>query len=56
MRLAIPRETHPGENRVPITPDTAKKLCRLGATVEIESGMGLSAGFTDEEYLSLIHI
>ena len=50
MRLAIPRETHPGENRVPITPDTAKKLCRLGATVEIESGMGLPAGFTDEEY------
>ena len=50
MRLAIPRETHPGENRVPIDPDTAKKLCRLGGTVEIESGMGLPAGFTDEEY------
>jgi len=50
MRLAIPRETHPGENRVPITPDTAKKLCRLGATVEIEAGMGLPAGFSDGEY------
>jgi H+-translocating NAD(P) transhydrogenase subunit alpha len=41
MRIAIPRETHPGENRVPVTPETAKKLCRLGADLVIENGMGL---------------
>ena len=40
MRLAIPKETHPGENRVPIIPDVAKKLVRLGAEVVIETGMG----------------
>jgi NAD(P) transhydrogenase subunit alpha len=51
MRIAIPKETHPGENRVPIVPDHAKKLVRLGATVVIESGMGLASGFTDEEYI-----
>jgi NAD(P) transhydrogenase subunit alpha len=50
MRIAIPKETHPGENRVPITPDTAKKLCRMGADLVIEAGMGLGSGFSDEEY------
>ena len=50
MRIAIPKETHPGENRVPITPDHAKKLCRLNADLVIESGMGLGSGFTDAEY------
>lgn len=50
MRIAIPKETHPGENRVPITPDTAKKLCRMGGQLFIESGMGLGSGFTDAEY------
>tara|TARA_R110002110_G_scaffold205066_7_gene417201 strand:+ start:350521 stop:351750 length:1230 start_codon:yes stop_codon:yes gene_type:complete len=50
MRIVIPRETHPGENRVPIVPDTAKKLCRMGARVVIQAGMGLGAGFQDAEY------
>ena len=50
MRIVIPRETHPGENRVPIIPEVAKKLCRLGATVVCEAGMGLGSGFTDAEY------
>ena len=50
MRIVIPRETHPGENRVPVTPETAKKLCRLGAELVIEHGMGLGSGFADEEY------
>ena len=50
MRIAIPKETHPGENRVPITPDHAKKLCKLGAKLVIESGLGSGSGFTDAEY------
>jgi NAD(P) transhydrogenase subunit alpha len=50
MRLVIPKETHPGENRVPIIPDVAKKLVRLGAEVVIEAGMGAGSGFTDEQY------
>ena len=50
MRIAIPRETHPGESRVPITPEHAKKLVRLGATVGVEAGLGLSSGFQDAEY------
>jgi len=50
MRIAIPRETHTGENRVPITPEVAKKLVRLGAELVIESGMGEPSGFTDADY------
>ena len=50
MRIAIPKETHPGENRVPIIPDHAKKLCRMGATVVVEAGVGAGCGFSDAEY------
>jgi len=50
MRIAIPRETHPGENRIPIVPADAKKLVRLGAEVVVEAGMGQGAGFSDEEF------
>jgi NAD(P) transhydrogenase subunit alpha len=50
MRIAIPKEIHPGENRVPITPDSAKKLCRMGAELVVEAGLGLGSGFADSEY------
>ncbi len=50
MRIAIPKETHPGEKRVPIAPDHAKKLCAMGAEVVVESGMGVGSGFADTEY------
>ena len=51
MRIAIPKETHPGENRIPITPAHAKKLCAMGADLVVEAGMGDGAGFTDAEYV-----
>lgn len=50
MRLAIPRETHPGENRASVTPETVKKLVRLGAEIVIEAGAGAGAGIPDEAY------
>ncbi|NND67643.1 MAG: Re/Si-specific NAD(P)(+) transhydrogenase subunit alpha [Halioglobus sp.] len=50
MRIAIPKETHPGEHRIPITPTHARKLVRMGADLVIESGMGLGSGHPDEEY------
>ena len=51
MRIAIPKETHPGENRVPITPESAKKLCRMGAQLVVEAGLGTGSGFSDAEYV-----
>lgn len=50
MRIAIPKETHPGENRIPVTPDHAKRLVKMGADLVIETGMGLGSGYTDEQY------
>ncbi len=50
MRLAIPREIHAGEDRTSVTPETVKKLVRLGAEIVIESGAGIGAGFSDEDY------
>ena len=51
MRIAVPRETHPGENRVSVTPDTAKKLVRLGAELVVEAGLGAGVGYSDQEYV-----
>jgi NAD(P) transhydrogenase subunit alpha len=50
MRLAIPREIHPGEDRASVTPETVKKLVRLGADVAIESGAGEGAGHSNEAF------
>ena len=35
--IAIPKETRPGEKRVPVNPATAKKLVSAGADVQVES-------------------
>ena len=35
---------------MPITPDVAKKLVRMGADLVIESGMGTGSGYTDTDY------
>jgi len=50
MKITVPRETHPGETRAPLTPDGVAKLVKLGAQVEVEAGLGLAAGFPDEAY------
>ncbi len=48
--LVVPKETHPGEKRVPMTPATVKKLVRAGAEIQVEAGAGLDSGFSDAEY------
>lgn len=50
MKIAVPKERRPGENRVAATPDSVKKLIALGAEVAVESGAGLNASVTDEAY------
>ncbi|HUA37382.1 MAG TPA: Re/Si-specific NAD(P)(+) transhydrogenase subunit alpha [Candidatus Sulfopaludibacter sp.] len=50
MKISVPKETHPGETRAPLTPDSAGKLVKLGAQVEVEAGLGIAAGFPDELY------
>ena len=50
MRIAIPRETAPGERRVALVPESCKKLIQAGYDVAVEAGGGTAAGFADAEY------
>lgn len=53
MKIFVPKETHPGENRVPLIPDTVNKLVKLGAEIVIETGMGLSTNYPDKDYVNV---
>ena len=50
MQIGVLKETHPGENRVAVIPDTVKKLVKLGAELTVEAGLGQGSGFADSEY------
>ncbi|WP_036210055.1 NAD(P) transhydrogenase subunit alpha [Novilysobacter arseniciresistens] len=50
ITIGVARETAPGERRVALTPETARKFVAAGATVRVEHGAGLGAGFTDDAY------
>ncbi|MGE5385087.1 MAG: NAD(P) transhydrogenase subunit alpha [Betaproteobacteria bacterium] len=48
--IAVARETSPGERRVALSPETARKFAALGAQVRVESGAGLESHFADVDY------
>ena len=48
--IGIPTEIYPNEARVAATPDTVKKLQKLGFDIVVQSGAGEAANFTDEAY------
>lgn len=50
MHIGVPKETWPGELRVALVPQNAKKLINLGFTITLESGAGDAAGFVDAAY------
>ena len=50
MRVAVPRETAPGERRVALVPETVSKLSESGFAIRVERGAGAAAGFPDESY------
>jgi H+-translocating NAD(P) transhydrogenase subunit alpha len=50
MRIAVPKETAPGERRVALVPESAKKLIQAGYEVAIEAGAGEAAGYPDAGY------
>ena len=51
MRIGIPREIKDGELRCALTPAGVAALVRAGHEVVVEPGLGLGAGFSDQEYL-----
>jgi len=50
MRVAVPRETAPGERRVALVPEVVQRLIAEGFQVTVESGAGAAAGFADDAY------
>jgi NAD(P) transhydrogenase subunit alpha len=50
MNIAVLRETGAGEARVALMPDSVQKLIAQKASVSIESGAGLGAARTDDDY------
>ncbi len=50
MKLAVLKETCPGETRVAATPDSVKKLKGLGLDVIIQAGAGGHARIADADY------
>ena len=50
MKIAVVRETAPGETRVAATPETVKKFIGLGADLAVESGAGQHASIPDADF------
>ena len=50
MKVAIVKETNPGERRVALVPADVAKLVKNGLNVIVEPGAGAAAGFSDAAY------
>ena len=50
MRVAVPKETAPGERRVALAPETVSKLRAAGFDVRIERDAGASAAFSNKDF------
>jgi H+-translocating NAD(P) transhydrogenase subunit alpha len=50
MKLGVPKELLPGEKRVALTPEVARKLIGKGFEVLLEAGAGVAAGYADGAY------
>lgn len=50
MRIGIPREIKNHEYRVGVTPAGARELAAAGHVVQVETGAGSAAGYSDEQY------
>ena len=50
VKIGVPKEVFEGENRVAMTPESAKMLQKLGYDCVIETKAGAAAGFSDAAY------
>ena len=51
MKIGVPKEIKPQENRIGLTPDSVKTLISNGHKVLIENNGGFEAGFENEQYI-----
>jgi len=49
--IGVPQETFPGENRVAVVADMVPIYEKAGMDVVVQTGAGLKAGMSDEDYL-----
>jgi alanine dehydrogenase len=52
MKIGVPKEIKPQENRIGLTPDSVKTLTSNGHDVLVQSDGGFEAGFDDNQYKS----
>ena len=50
MKVALPKETAPGERRVALVPEIVKRLAESGFVVLVEAGAGAEASHSDDDY------
>jgi len=50
MKVAVLKETFPGERRVALVPAAIAPLIKSGLEIAVESGAGAAAGFSDDAY------
>tara|TARA_B100000029_G_scaffold503546_1_gene580642 strand:+ start:1570 stop:2682 length:1113 start_codon:yes stop_codon:yes gene_type:complete len=50
MKIGVPKEIKPQENRIGLTPESVKILVSEGHEVLVESNGGFEAGFDDDQY------
>ncbi len=52
IRVAVPKETYPGERRVALVPEVSRKMAKLDIEVQLESGAGDAAHYPDAAFES----
>jgi alanine dehydrogenase len=53
MKIGVPKEIKPQENRIGLTPESVKILVSEGHEVIVENNGGFEAGFENEQYTSV---
>lgn len=51
MRVGVPSEIKKNEHRVGLTPTAAREYAARGHQVAVQTGAGMGAGFTDDDYV-----
>lgn len=50
MRIFVPKAQDAAETRTPLSPESARKLIRLGFSVSAEAGHGFPSGYSDQTF------
>ena len=53
LSIAVARERAPGESRVALVPETAKKFAALGASLRMEQSAGAESHFLDTDFVDV---